>query len=197
MSLDRVPPHHPNPNTGGGSDQGKKKRAREAGREGSTEPYAGAWWSGLHRHVRHRVRRGGRGGDGVLGGDPIGGADLVCEWEACEDDLGDGAGTGPPANQAGHSACLPPLAREEGDDGRETGSPEAFFSLFFLCRGRIIGFGIGREKGAAWESIPARRTRSQGTGAACRGALIGSHGWQRGNIKKNSAPIHCLPFYSF
>jgi len=33
-----------------------------------------------------------------------------------------------PANQAGHSAsCLPPLAREEGDDGRETRSPEAFF----------------------------------------------------------------------
>ena len=93
MSLDRAPPCHPNPNTGGGSDRGKKKRAREAGREGSTELSAGARWSGLHRHVRHRVRWGGRGGDGVLGGDPVGGADLVGGGEAHEDDLDDGAVT--------------------------------------------------------------------------------------------------------
>jgi len=49
-----------------------------------------------------------------------------------------------PMNQAGHSAsCLPPLAREEGDDGRETGSPEAFLFFSFFGGGRVIGFGIG------------------------------------------------------
>jgi len=54
-----------------------------------------------------------------------------------------------PVNQACHSAsCLLHLAREEGDDGRETESPEAFLSFsFFWVGGRVIGFGIGREKG--------------------------------------------------
>jgi hypothetical protein len=119
--------------------------------------------------------------------------DLVGGREACEDDLSDGAGTGPPVNQAGHSACLPPLAREEGDDGRGDWESEGFFSLF-SCGGKIIGFGIGREKEAAWELIPARETRSQGAGER---ALLGSHGRQRGNTKKNYRTNALCSFCSF
>jgi len=101
MSLDQVPPHDLNPNTGGKSDRGKKKRTREAERERKLRTFCRntvKWPSppcmsgtGCDRRERRQ--------------EVLSGADLVGRGEDHEDDLGNGAGT---RNQASHSASMPP-----------------------------------------------------------------------------------------